>query len=118
MAYSAINRDIAPASESTGIYVPVVMPSPKIRATRRVGTVKAYSPLKTYGLVAAAGRDGDAVFCIDDVAAADRPRLDRGGSVSFEIVQGPDGCTAKRIKRDATTLPPPPDDAMMLKGWR
>lgn len=118
MTYRAINWDVAPECEGARPWVPPVMPLPKARATRRVGIVKAYSPQKTYGMVASAGCNSDAIFCIDDVAHADRARLDSGQPVTFEIVEGPDGSTAKRIRLDATTLPPPPNDALISRGWR
>ena len=118
MAYSAIDWDVAPEIENASIHVPAVMPLPRARATRRVGIVKTYFPSKTYGMVAPTGCNSDAIFCIDDVAIADRSSLDSGQPVTFEIVAGPDGSTAKRIRRDAITLPPPPGDAMISKGWR
>jgi len=118
MSNRAINWDVAPECENSGLFVPVLLPLPKPRATRRVGVVKAYSPMKAYGMVASAGSQNDAIFAIEDVAAADRASLDSGQTVTFEMIDGPDGCTAKRIQRDATTLPPPPNDAMILKGWR
>lgn len=121
MAHSAINRDVAPEFEAridARIYVPVVLPRPKVRVTRRVGTVKAYSPSRVYGLVEPAALDSAAIFCIEDVAPGDRAQLDSGQSVTFEMVEGPDGCAAKHIRLDATTLPPPPNEAMISKGWR
>jgi cold shock CspA family protein len=121
MTQLAITRDHAPEFElktGGGIYVPAVIPSPKARATRRVGTVKSYSPTRIYGLVEPASRDCHAIFRIEDVDPADRAQIDSGQSVVFEMVDGPDGRAAKHIKLDATTLPPPPDDAMISKGWR
>lgn len=121
MTHSAINWDVAPEFEPRldgGIYMPAVIPSPRARVTRRVGIVKAYSPSRVYGLVEPAARDNAAIFSIEDVAPADRAKLDSGQSVTFEMVDGPDGCTAKHVRLDATTLPPPPNDAMISKGWR
>ena len=121
MAHSAITWDVAPEYEARNdarIYVPVVVPRPKARATRRVGIVKAYSPSRVYGLVEPAARDSAAIFCIEDVAPCDRAQIDSGQFVTFEMVEGPDGFAAKRIKLDATTLPPPPNEAMISKGWR
>ena len=121
MAQSAINWDVAPECEpkiDAGIYVPAVIPSPRVRVTRRVGVVKAYSPSRIYGLVEPVGRDSAAIFSIEDVIPADRASLDSGQSVAFEMVEGPDGHAAKHIRLDATTLPAPPDDAMISKGWR
>lgn len=121
MGQPAINWDTAPEGEpkvDAGMHVPAVMPSPRVRATRRVGVVKAYAPCKIYGLVEPASRDCDAIFCVEDVVPADRACLDSGQSVTFEMVEGPDGYAAKHIRLDATTLPPPPDDAMISKGWR
>ena len=121
MTHRAIDWDIAPqgdASAEPGVYSPAVLPIPKKPITRRVGVVKWYSPPKTYGMVATAGQSCDAIFNIDDVAPGDRPRLNCGQTVSFELVVGPDGHAAKQIRIDATTLPPPPDDKMTSKGWR
>ena len=98
--------------------VPSVLPVTKPRVTRRVGVIKAYSPRKSYGLVAGAGEESDAIFSIDDVAPADRTRLDSGQTVTFHVVKGPDGLAAKEIRIDATTLPPLPDETAILRGWR
>lgn len=95
---------------------PVVLPILRRRLTRQVGVVKQYAPAKTYGLVA--GETGDALFSIDDVAACDRGKLDNGQAVTFEVVHGPDGQTARQIRIDATTLPPPPPGDLFYKGWR
>jgi cold shock CspA family protein len=113
--------DIARGREGKGgtaVYVPVVVPAPKPRVTRRVGTVKSYSPSRVYGLVETTSSQGDAIFRIDDVAPGDRARLDSGQSVTFEMVEGPDGLAAKHVALDTTTLPPLPDETAMLKGWR
>jgi len=121
MTQRAIDWDVAPEGELTSdseIRWPAVLPSPKVRAIRHVGVVKAYAPAKTYGLVEEATHRCDAIFSIDDVAPHDRGRLDCGQTVTFEMVEGPDGRLAKQIRIDLTTLPPPPDEAMMLRGWR
>lgn len=120
MAQRAINWDIAPDSDlppDSDIQAPIVLPISRPRATRHVGVIKAYAPAKVYGLVASAGT-ADAIFIIDDVAPCDRARLDRGQAVTFEVVEGPEGHTAKQIRIDATTLPPPPGEALLSKGWR
>ena len=64
------------------------------------------------------GAADDAIFNIDDVAPCDRPRLNCGQTVSFELVVGPDGHAAKQIRIDTTTLPPGPDEKHASKGWR
>ena len=69
-------------------------------------------------MVATTAQPCDAIFNIDDVAPDDRARLNCGQAVTFEMIAGPDGPSAKQIRIDGTTLPPPPDDAMISKGWR
>ncbi len=120
MAQRAINWDIAPQSNGNDPdnLVPSVLPIAKPQATRRVGVIKAYSPRKSYGLVESACNAGDAIFNIDDVVPCDRPKLDSGQTVTFHVVNGPDGLAAKEIRIDATTLPPLPDETRLLKGWR
>ena len=120
MAQRAITWDIAPTngSKDPDNLVPSVLPIAKPRVTRRVGVIKSYSPRKSYGLVAGAGEADDAIFNIDDVAPADRQRLDSGQTVSFHVVNGPDGLAAKEVRIDATTLPPLPDETMLSRGWR
>ena len=120
MAQRAINWDVAPISgnKDPDNLLPSVLPRAKPRITRRVGVIKAYSPRKAYGLVESAGESIGAIFNIEDVAPADRTRLDSGQTVSFHVVHGPDGLAAKEIRIDATTLPPLPDETMHLKGWR
>ena len=121
MSQLATSQAVEPAYDprpDAGLYVPAALPVRKAPATRRVGVVKAYTPRKTYGMVEAAGKDCDAIFCIEDVAPGDRPHLDSGQAVTFEIVEGPDGSAARQIRIDTTTLPPPPDDAMISRGWR
>ena len=120
MAQRAITWDVAPTngSKDPDNLVPSVLPRAKPRITRRVGVVRDYSPRKSFGLVESAGEAAGAIFNIEDVAPADRTRLDSGQTVSFHIVNGPDGLAAKEIRIDATTLPPLPDETMLLKGWR
>lgn len=118
MAQHAIDWDVAPESDGydKDNLPPIVVPRPRRRLTRQVGFVKLYAPAKTYGLVAS--ETGDAIFSIDDVAACDRAKLDNGQAVTFEVVEGPDGQTARRIRIDGTTLPPRPDAGLVSKGWR
>ena len=117
MAHSA-NRDIASQEREADALAPAVLPVFKRAETRRVGVVKSFSPRKTYGLVETADEQMDAIFNIDDVDPSDRPKLGSGQTVTFHMVIGPDGLAAKAIRIDGTTLPPLPDDSMMLKGWR
>lgn len=118
MVQHAIDWDVAP--EGDGIdkdnLPPIVVPIPRRRLTRHVGIVKLYAPAKSYGLVASDA--GDAIFNIDDVDARDRAMIDNGQPVTFEVDNGPDGQTARRIRIDATTLPPRPDAGLVSKGWR
>jgi cold shock CspA family protein len=118
MVQHAIDWDAVPERDVADIdnLPPIVVPRPRRRLTRQVGVVKLYVPAKTYGLVA--GETGDAIFSIDDVAACDRGRLDNGQAVTFEVVEGPDGQTARHIRIDRTTLPPRPDAGLVSKGWR
>jgi cold shock CspA family protein len=120
MTQSAIDWELAPDGEQVdaGLLLPAVLPRVKKPSTRRVGVVKLYSPRKSYGLVATTEQPCDAIFNIDDVAPGDREQLNCGQTVTFEMVAGPDGHAAKQIRIDATTLPPPPDDALISKGWR
>ncbi len=120
MAQRAINWDVALANDGPydpDLQPPVVLPIVRPRPTRRVGVVKQYAPAKTYGLVASADT-GDAVFNIDDVAPCDRAKLDSGIAVTFEVASSPDGKIARCIRLDGTSLPPPPDDERMSRGWR
>jgi cold shock CspA family protein len=118
MAQHAIDWDVATECDGTDKdnLPPIVVPRPRRRPTRHVGVVKHYAPAKRYGLVAS--DTGDALFNIDDVAACDRAKLDNGQAVTFEVVEGPDGQTARRIRIDGTTLPPRPDAGLVSKGWR
>ena len=119
MSHSAIDWDVAPQGEpDRNLGGPAVLPIFKPHATRRVGVIKSFSPRKTYGLVETADEHMDAIFNIDDVDPCDRQNLDSGQAVTFFAVKGPDGLAAKAIRIDATTLPPAPNDTMMLKGWR
>lgn len=120
MAQRAIDWDVAPANDGphdTDIQPPVVLPIVRPRPTRRVGVVKQYAPAKLYGLVASPGV-GDAVFNIDDVDPCDRPKLDSGIAVTFEVIASPDGAIARHIRLDGTDLPPPPNEAWVSRGWR
>jgi len=118
MVQYAIDWEVAPEGDTTDRdnLPPIVVPIPRRRLTRHVGVVKLYAPAKTYGLVAS--DTGDAIFNIDDVAACDRATLGNGQTVTFEVVEGPDGQTARRIRVDGTTLPPRPDAGLVSKGWR
>jgi len=113
----ASNGHPAPALADSDIEWPTVLPAPRVKPTRRVGVVKSYTPPKAYGLVEEASQ-GDAIFCIDDVLPNDRPKLGSGQTVTFEVVEGSDGRAAKRIRIDATTLPPAPEPTMVSRGWR
>ena len=121
MAQRAINWDLATQDEPANdpdCVAPIVFPMSKPHVVRRVGVIKAYAAHKRYGLVELAGEHGDAIFDIDDVNPCDQPNLDCGQTVTFHAVTGPDGLAAKDIRIDATTLPPMPAEAMLLKGWR
>lgn len=120
MAQSALDWDVAPQCDTNyddDIRPPIVLPIVKRRLTRRVGVVKQYAPSKSYGMVVGPSV-GDAIFSIDDVVACDRAKLNSGQPVTFEVVDGPDGKCARRIRIDLTTLPPPPDAGLVSKGWR
>ena len=119
MAQRAIEWETAPEGSVSDpdLRPPIVVPVARRRLTRQVGVVKLYAPAKSYGLVASPAT-GDAIFNIDDVAACDRGRLDNGQPVTFEVVEGPDGQTARQIRIDLTTLPPLPDPGLISKGWR
>lgn len=121
MTQSAIDWEVAPTSDA--IYDPdnqwpTVFPRRKAQVRRMVGVVKAYTPAKVYGLVEDSASGDDAVFCIDDVFPSDRSKIDRGQPVTFEVVDGPDGRSAKQVRIDLTSLPPLPDPALISKGWR
>ncbi|NOT41266.1 MAG: cold shock domain-containing protein [Alphaproteobacteria bacterium] len=121
MAQRAINWDLGPQNEAANdpdCIAPTVLPVSKPHVVRRVGVIKAYSARKRYGLVEIADAHSDAIFNIDDVNPCDQPNLDCGQTVTFHAVTGPDGLAAKDIRIDATTLPPMPGEAMLLKGWR
>lgn len=121
MAQRAINWDLAAQDEPANApdnVTPIVFPVAKPHVVRRVGVIKAYSARKRYGLVEVADAHSDAIFDIDDVSPCDQPNLGCGQTVTFRAVTGPDGLAAKDIRIDATTLPPLPGEAMLLKGWR
>jgi cold shock CspA family protein len=121
MAQRAINWELGSQDEAANdpdCIAPTVLPVFKPHVVRRVGVIKAYSAHKRYGLVEVADENSDAIFDIDDVIACDQPKLDCGQTVTFHAVAGPDGLAAKDIRIDATTLPPMPAEAMLLKGWR
>ena len=121
MAQRAINWDVAPKDDPANdpdCVPPTVMPIFKPHVTRRVGVIKAYAPRKRYGVVALANDPNDAIFSIDDVDPCDQPKLGNGLTVTFHTVDGPDGLAAKDIRIDFTTLPPLPNESMLLKGWR
>ena len=119
MAYSAMNW-VAPQDETANddCTAPTVLPVFKPLPTRRVGTIKAYSPQKRYGLVEVTDEQSDAIFEIDDVSPCDQSKLGCGQTVTFLTVHRADGLAAKDIRIDLTTLPPLPNDTMQLKGWR
>lgn len=100
------------------LQTPVVLPVRKPAMTRHVGVVRAYSPPKLLGLVIDEVGAEDAIFCIEDVAPGDRGKLALGQSVSFHVVTERDGLIAKHIRIDTTTLPPPPTDMLISRGWR
>jgi len=117
----AMDWDVAPAygpGMAGGASAPTVLPAARRKPTRFVGIVKDYTPRKAFGLVEAMSKQGAAIFNIEDVVPSDRARLGLGQTVTFEMVAGPDGAAAKQIRIDGTTLPPPPDDEMISKGWR
>lgn len=121
MAQSAIDWEVAPDSSATydpDNQWPAVFPIARAPVVRQVGVVKAYTPAKVYGLVEDLAGRCDAVFCIDDVAPGDRSKLGCGQTVTFEMVEGPDGRAAKQIRIDLTSLPPPPHAGLISKGWR
>lgn len=121
MAQLAINWDLAAQDEPANdpdCLAPTVLPVFKPHVVRRVGVIKVYSAQKRYGLVEVADEPGNAIFDIDDVKPCDQPNLGCGQTVTFRAVIGPDGLAAKDIRIDATTLPPMPDETMLLKGWR
>jgi cold shock CspA family protein len=114
-----LDWDIAPTYDQ-GVLAgtPAVLPVARKRPTRFVGIVRNYTPRKSFGLVEAMSKHEAAIFNIEDVVPKDRARIDCGQTVTFEMVAGPDGHAAKQIRIDGTTLPPPPDDEMISKGWR
>jgi len=117
MSHSAIDWDVAPDhGQDPDNQPPTVLPVKRPRPVRHVGVIKLYTPPKAYGYVSGGGCD--AIFNIDDVAPADRAWLINGQAVTFRVVQGPDGRIAKEVHIDRTSLPPPPDDGQVLKGWR
>ncbi len=121
MAQPAINWDLAPQNEPANdpdCIAPTVLPVFKPHVVRRVGVIKVYSAQKRYGLVEIADEPSNAIFEIDDVSPCDQPNLGCGQTVTFRAVTRPDGLFAKDIRIDATTLPPMPGEAMLLKGWR
>jgi len=119
MSHSAIDWDVAPDNgQDADNQPPTVLPVRRPRPIRHVGVVKWYAPPKAYGFVSGPGRGADAIFNIDDVAPGDRGRLISGQTVTFHVVQGPEGRVAKEIHIDGTTLPPPPDDGLVSKSWR
>lgn len=119
MAHSAIDWDFAPDStQDEDNLVPIVLPVRRPRTNRRVGIIKWFSAPKAFGLVVSPTDPCEATFNLEDVRPSDRPKLNLGQAVTFEVVNGPDGHTAKRIRIDATTLPPPPSGDFLSKGWR
>ncbi|MEQ1753697.1 MAG: hypothetical protein ABL973_06155 [Micropepsaceae bacterium] len=97
---------------------PTVMPVSRPRATRRVGTIKSYSERKAFGLLLDENGASDAFFTTDDVAPCDRHRIREGQTVTYLGLLDLDGMTAKQIRIDQITLPPPPPDLLFTKGWR
>ena len=89
---------------------PTVMPVSRPRATRRVGTIASYSERKAFGLLLDENGASDAFFTTEDVAPSDRHRIRKGQTVTYLGLLDRDGMTAKQIRIDRTTLPPPPPD--------
>lgn len=124
MAQSAMNWDVAPEGGNSGlpdnnVHTPsTVMPVRRPRLTRRVGTVRSFSPPRTLGLVIDEDSATYAIFSIDDVEPCDRNRIALGQTVSYLAVLEADGLAAKHIRIDTTSVPPPPSDALISKGWR
>ena len=125
MAQRASSRRGTPATDSSiwssdaeqfdwGSILPVSRP----REIRRVGTVRTWAPRKNFGIIVDDGGTGDATFSLEDVATADRHRIEQGLTVTYIAVIGQDGTSARQLRIDNTTLPPPPPDAFILKGWR
>lgn len=126
MAQRAANWDVAPEGGSTAssdfrspvVDWPTILPVNKPRAIRRVGTVQTLAPRKNLGVIIDDTDAKDALFSLDDVDPSDRGKLANGLSVTYIAVIGPDGVTAKQIQIDRTTLPPPPPELFLSKGWR
>lgn len=97
---------------------PITFPASRQRSNRRVGTIRAWHPRKNFGLLVDENGTGDATFTMDDVAPCDRTRLGVGNTVTYLAVIDRDGVSARQVRADSTTLPPPPSDAFILKGWR
>lgn len=95
-----------------------VLPKIRPREIRRVGTVKSWHPRKNLGVVVDMGGTGDAIFSAEDVAPADRQRIEAGMTVTYIAVVSRDGVIARQLRPDNTTLPPPTPDTFILKGWR
>lgn len=125
MAQRASNRHGTPASEG-GIWSSdaehfdwsSVLPVSRPREIRRVGSIRSWAPRKNFGIVVDEGGTGDASFSMEDVAPSDRHRIEPGVTVSYIAVIGQDGTSARHLRIDNTTLPPPPPDTFILKGWR
>lgn len=118
MAQSSMSQYVTPEAGGDALQPPVVLPVRKPAVTRHVGVVRSYSPPKSLGLVIDEVGAENAIFYIEDVAPGDRGNLALGQSVSFQVVTEPDGLIAKHIRIDTTTLPPPPTDMLISRGWR
>lgn len=126
MAQRASSRRGTPAPEASSIWNPdadcvgwpPVLPHNRPREIRRVGTIKAWHPRKNFGVLLDDSGTGDASFTHEDVAAKDRHLIEPGLTVSYIAVIGSDGVSARQLRVDNTTLPPPPPDMFILKGWR
>ncbi len=118
MTQSSVSQYVTPEASGDALQPPVVLPVRKPAVTRHVGVVRSYSPPKSLGLVIDEAGAENAIFRIEDVAPADRGSLALGQSVSFQIVTEQDGLIAKYIRIDTTTLPPPPTDMLISRGWR
>ena len=117
---ASASKSSTPGSVDTGpaLAWPVVMPVRKPQLVRRVGTVSAFFPRKAYGVLVDENGGGEALFTADDVLPEDRHRLASGVTVTYLALHERDGVSARQVRVDRTTLPPPPPDQFFTKGWR